>query len=198
MLLLDPSSFLTSCVMRPQAWDWLYYFGDLYIHLFISGIPIAEKFSFCLHTLLSDIAVRCEDYRKEIIDTQVECMVSLTRQITNLEDSVINSASKLFLCRTTVPVLIGLARAMGRFSTGDTPLICRIFPKPEPPLSQAAATNQLAYKRSFSSFRNIIPRSLSGNLHTTVDILAVTAVSIQNLFLISYNKSLNIWKKIIH
>lgn len=105
-------------------------------------------------------------------------MVSLSNQITKFQDSYINSTTKLFLCRTTVPVLIGLARAMGRFSTGDAPLICQIFPKPEPPLSQAAATNQLAYKRSFSNFRNIIPRSLSGNLHATVDILAVTAVSI--------------------
>lgn len=147
-----------------------------------SGIPVAEKFSFCLHTLLSDIAVRCEDYRKEIIDTQVGCMVSLTNQITKLqESSSINSTSKLFLCRTTLPVLIGLARAMGRFSTSDPPLICRIFPKPEPPLSQAAVSDQSAHKRSFSSFRNIIPRSLSGNLHATVDILAVTAVSVNQL-----------------
>lgn len=105
-------------------------------------------------------------------------MVSLTNQIAIVQESPsINSASKLFLCRTTLPVLIGLARAMGRFSTSDPPLICRIFPKPELPLSQAAVSDQSAHKRSFSSFRNIIPRSLSGNLHATVDILAVTAVS---------------------
>ncbi|KAJ8960815.1 hypothetical protein NQ318_020111 [Aromia moschata] len=141
-------------------------------------IPIAERFSFCLHTLLSDVAVRCEDARKEIINTQVECMVSLTNQITKMQDpNSRNSATKLFLCKTTLPVLIGLARAMGRFSTNDPPLICRLFPKPEPPLSQAAANDQNAYKRSFSSFRNIIPRSLSGNLHVTVDILAVTSGS---------------------
>ncbi|KAJ8972794.1 hypothetical protein NQ314_000030 [Rhamnusium bicolor] len=139
-------------------------------------IPIAEKFSFCLHTLLSDIAVRCEDSRKEIIDTQVECMVLLTNQIIKIQDpNNRNSATKLFICKTTLPVLIGLARAMGRFCTNDPPLICRLFPKAEPPLSQAAANDQNAYKRSFSSFRNIIPRSLSGNLHAAVDILAVTA-----------------------
>lgn len=85
-----------------------------------------------------------------------------------------NSAVKLFLCKTTVPVLIGLSRAMGRFCTNDPPLICRLFPKPEPPLSQAVATDQANYKKSFSSFRSIIPRSLSGNLAATVDILALT------------------------
>lgn len=109
-------------------------------------------------------------------------MIALTNHITKIQEAPsLNSAMKLFLCRTILPVLIGLARAMGRFSTGDPPLICRIFPKPEPPLSQSAVT-QSAYKRSFSNFRNIIPRSLSGNLHATVDILAVTAVSL-NFFL---------------
>lgn len=147
------------------------------MNILLLEIPVAEKFSFCLHTLLSDIAVKCEDYRKQIIDTQVDCMISLTNHITKIQEAPsINSATKLFLCRTTLPVLIGLARAMGRFSTGDPPLICRIFPKPEPPLSQAAVSDQSAHKRSFNSFRNIIPRSLSGNLHATVDILAVTAV----------------------
>ncbi|XP_018572269.1 phosphatidylinositol 4-kinase alpha isoform X2 [Anoplophora glabripennis] len=139
-------------------------------------IPTAEKFSFCLHTLLSDIGVRCEDSRREIINTQVECMISLTGQVLKMQDpNNRNSAAKLFLCKTTLPVLIGLARAMGRFCSSDPPLICRLFPKPEPPLSQAAANDQNAYKRSFSSFRNIIPRSLSGNLHAAIDILAVTA-----------------------
>ncbi|CAH1183299.1 unnamed protein product [Phaedon cochleariae] len=139
-------------------------------------IPIAEKFSFCLHTLLSDIAVRCEDLRKEIIDTQVECMVSLTNHVLKIQDpNNRNSSTKLFLCKTILPVLLGLARAMGRFCASDPPLHCRLFPKPEPPLSQAQAKDQNAYKRSFSSFRNIIPRSLSGNLHAAVDILAVTA-----------------------
>lgn len=141
------------------------------------GIPVAEKFSFSFHTLLSDIAVKYEDSRKEIIDTQVESLVSLTSQVIKIqEQNNRNSATKLFLCRTTLPVLLGLARAMGRFCTGDPPLIARLYPKPEPPISQTAPNDQHAYKRSFSNFRSIIPRSLSGNLHATVDILAVTAV----------------------
>nr|CAH7716979.1 unnamed protein product [Callosobruchus chinensis] len=129
-------------------------------------IPTAEKFSFCLHTILCDIAVQSKKSRKEIIDTQVECIVSLTNQVIKVqENSSINSVTKLFLCKTTLPVLIGLGRAMGRYCCSEPPLICRIFPKPQPPLSQAATEDKNAYKRSFSSFRNIIPRSLSENLY---------------------------------
>ncbi|KAF7274503.1 hypothetical protein GWI33_012847 [Rhynchophorus ferrugineus] len=138
-------------------------------------IPVAEKFSFCLHTLLSDIAVRCEEYRKEIIDTQVESMMTLTNNVIKMQDSNNwNSNSKLFLCKTTLPVVIGLARAMGRYSVTDPPLICRLFPRPDPPIAQKTNANKNQYNRSFSSFRSIIPRSLSGNLTATVDILAIT------------------------
>ncbi|CAG9769001.1 unnamed protein product [Ceutorhynchus assimilis] len=138
-------------------------------------LPMAEKFSFCLHTLLCDVAARCEDYRKEIIDTQVECMANLTNNIIKLQDpNNCNSNSKLFLCKTTLPVLIGLSRAMGKFSFNDPPLICRIFPKPEPPLGRNSVPKTATYTKSFSNFRSIIPRSLSGNLAATFDILAIT------------------------
>jgi phosphatidylinositol 4-kinase len=143
------------------------------IHICVEGIPVGEKFSFCLHTLLCDIAVKCETSREEIIETQVECLVKLTNAILKARENC-NTAVKFFLCKTTIPVLIGLSRAIGRFCTTEPPLICRLFPKPEPPITQAISTDQNAYKRSFSSFRSIIPRSLSGNLTATVDILALT------------------------
>lgn len=138
---------------------------------------MAEKFAFCLHTILTDIAVRCEDYTEEIINIQIESMVALTNNILKMQDpNNCNSSSKLFLCKTTIPLLIGLSRAMGRFSTSDPPLICRLFPKPEPPLGKTTTTKS-SYSRSFSSFRSIIPRSLSGNLTATFDILAITQVT---------------------
>lgn len=144
---------------------------------FFIGIPIAERLSFCIHTLLSDIAARCDESREEIIATQIECLIDLTSTVKNCQEQNQKSSSqtKLYLCKTTIPVLIGLVRALGRFAITDPPLICRIFPKPEPPIQQNITIEKNATnKRSFSNFRSIIPRSLSGNLTATVDILAIT------------------------
>lgn len=140
----------------------------------ILGIPVAEKFSFCLHTLLSDIAVKLESVKEEIIETQVDCLVGLTNTILKRRENC-NIANKIFLCKTVLPVLIGLSRAIGRFCNTGPPLICRLFPRPEPPIAQAEIDkDSKSYNRSFSNFRSIIPRSLSGNLAATVDILALT------------------------
>ncbi|GJQ75443.1 hypothetical protein Trydic_g23610 [Trypoxylus dichotomus] len=141
-----------------------------------SGIPVAEKFSFSLHTLLSDVAARCPESIDEIITTQVDCLALLTNSIGHLQEQSSNSSStKLYLCRGTVPVLIGLARAMGRFTITDSPLICRLYPKPEPPIISAHINvERTNVKNTFSKFWSIIPRSLSGNLSVTSDMLGLT------------------------
>lgn len=135
---------------------------------------MAEKFSFCLHTLLSDIATKCSEIRDEIVSTQVECLSTLSNSIRNhKEQNTSSTTSKLYLCKATVPVLIGLARAMGRFSTQEPPLLSRLFPKPEIPLQALSPyiEKTINKKRSFTHFRSIIPRSLSSNLNiTTLDL----------------------------
>ncbi|KAG7197176.1 hypothetical protein KM043_007256 [Ampulex compressa] len=133
-------------------------------------IPIAERFSFCINTLLSDVAARCESVREEIMSTQVEILAVLTNLIQGFKDQNGSRGmqAKLSLCKCLVPVLIGLARSMGRFVCVDPPLLCRIFPRPEPPLSASnAESRQIMDKKQqrFSNFRPIIPRSLSGNLN---------------------------------
>ena len=60
-------------------------------------MPAAEKFSFCLNTLLSDIAVRCPDCRNEIISNQVDVLTTLTNMIKNCRES--NSIQPLILCK---------------------------------------------------------------------------------------------------
>lgn len=133
---------------------------------------MAEKFSFCLNTLLSDVAAKQPALREEIITAQIELMSNLTKLVINCHESrdYSSTLSKLLLCKSTIPILIGLARSMGRYSTVDPPLLCRLFPQPpspgknkEPELNFEYST--LDKKRKFNQFRPIIPRSLSGNLN---------------------------------
>lgn len=109
---------------------------------------------------------------------QVECLTSLTNIIREAKDRKSdNTPGKIYLCRSTVPALIGLCRSMGRFCTQDPPLMCRIFPKPEHPLGDKMKMNNiddsnryntLTKKSSFTHYRSIIPRSLSGNLNAVI------------------------------
>ncbi|CAH2052445.1 unnamed protein product, partial [Iphiclides podalirius] len=135
-------------------------------------IPMAEKFSFCLNTLLSDVASKQPTLREEIITAQIELMSNLTKIIISCHESkdYSNTVSKLQLCKSTIPTLIGLARSMGRYATVDPPLLCRLFPQPPSPVKTKEPEPNFEYstlekKRKFNQFRPIIPRSLSGNLN---------------------------------
>ncbi|XP_023247195.1 phosphatidylinositol 4-kinase alpha isoform X2 [Copidosoma floridanum] len=136
----------------------------------LGKIPVAERFSFCLNTLLTDIAARCEPVREEIIASQVEILAALTNLIKGSIDQSNGRAMqvKLTLCKCLVPILIGLARSMGRFAYEGQPLLCRIFPRPEPPIPECKTDcHPLPEKKrhAFSNFRSIIPRSLSSDLN---------------------------------
>lgn len=132
---------------------------------------MAEKFSFCLNTLLSDVATKQPSLREEIITSQIELMSNLAKIIIDCHDSKGNSSlSKLQLCKSTIPVLVGLARSMGRYATVDPPLLCRLFPQPPSPVKTKEPEPNFEYstldkKRKFNQFRPIIPRSLSSNLN---------------------------------
>lgn len=60
-------------------------------------------------------------------------------------------------------MFIGLARSLGRICASDPPLLRRLFPRPEPPKPAETMCADLTKKRSFTTFRSIIPHSLSGN-----------------------------------
>ncbi|EDW65723.2 LOW QUALITY PROTEIN: uncharacterized protein Dvir_GJ18746 [Drosophila virilis] len=134
-------------------------------------IPAAEKFSFCLNTLLSDIAAKCPDSREEIILNQVETLGTLANIVKPSKDSN-STPPPLVLCNATVPLLFGLARSMGRYASNNPPLLCRIFPPERLPIQRSSAGGNGTCGGSFSSserlattqFRPIIPRSMSGSL----------------------------------
>ncbi|CAD6207905.1 GSCOCG00003162001-RA-CDS [Cotesia congregata] len=137
-------------------------------------IPVTERFSFCLNTLLSDVAARCDPVCEEIISTQVELLAALTNLIRGCKDQNGSRGmqAKISLCKCLVPILIGLARAMGRFACVDPPLLCRIFPPRGLPVNPSCNESPPNKRHlSFTNFRPIIPRSLSGNLnsHLTID-----------------------------
>lgn len=136
----------------------------------ILELPATEKFSFCLNTLLSDISVCCPDRREEIIQTQVEVFGTLTNMIVTKNN---NNVFTPTLCKDTVPILLGLARSIGRYAVKEPPLLCRMYPVPEKPVVKTTSLEQalLNDSQKFSpNFRPIIPRSMSGSLNIdTID-----------------------------
>lgn len=128
-------------------------------------IPSTERFSFCLNTLLSDIAVNCPEARDEIILNQVETLNALTNMIKTSRES--NSLPPMILCKATVPIALGLGRSMGRYANSNPPLLCRLYPREELPIiktPEVIAPANYDRQSSLTQFRSIIPRSMSGGL----------------------------------
>uniref|UniRef100_A0A1A7ZKR0 Phosphatidylinositol 4-kinase alpha n=1 Tax=Nothobranchius furzeri TaxID=105023 RepID=A0A1A7ZKR0_NOTFU len=118
-------------------------------------LPVAENFSFCLVTLLSDVAQRDENLRGQILEAIMDIMRVL-QDICKTPDT----RDKEYLCRYTVPTLLGVARAFGRYSNTDEPLLSKLFPRPSAPGLSAGDGIDAAPRRSFNDFRSILPSSL--------------------------------------
>ncbi|XP_068562505.1 phosphatidylinositol 4-kinase alpha isoform X1 [Cebidichthys violaceus] len=118
-------------------------------------LPVAEIFTFGLVTLLSDVAQRDETLRGQILEAVMDIMQVLQDICKNPE-----AHDKEYLCRYTVPTLLGVARAFGRYSNTDEPLLSKLFPRPVTPAPPSADDSDATHRRSFNDFRSILPSSL--------------------------------------
>ncbi|XP_044296416.1 phosphatidylinositol 4-kinase alpha [Varanus komodoensis] len=118
-------------------------------------LPIAENFSFCLVTLLSDVAYRDATLREQVLEAILQVMQVLLGmcQSPQIQD-------KEYLCKYAVPCLIGISRAFGRYSNSEESLLSKLFPKITPHSLRAPNELDGIRRRSFNDFRSILPHSL--------------------------------------
>ncbi|XP_060764757.1 phosphatidylinositol 4-kinase alpha isoform X2 [Neoarius graeffei] len=118
-------------------------------------LPVAENFCFCLVTMLCDVAQRDETLRIQILEAVMDLMQVLLEICLNPEDQ-----DKEYLCRYTLPCLLGVVRASGRYSNTDEPLLSKLFPRTTAQPVTASEESESVRRRSFNDFRSILPSSL--------------------------------------
>lgn len=71
---------------------------EYFSHSFISGIPVPERFSFCLNTLLSDVASKHEVSRECIIAAQIQCLTCLSNNLHSVYNE--KESKQVVLCKS--------------------------------------------------------------------------------------------------
>ncbi|XP_069788726.1 phosphatidylinositol 4-kinase, catalytic, alpha b isoform X3 [Narcine bancroftii] len=118
-------------------------------------LPVAENFSFCLVTLLFDVAQKESTLRVQILKAILDVMEVLLGMCLAPQ-----TQDKENMCRFTVPCLIGIGRAFGRYSYTDESLLSKLFPKITVQSPKVPSEMEGLRRRSFNDFRSILPSSL--------------------------------------
>uniref|UniRef100_A0A6Q2XIG0 Phosphatidylinositol 4-kinase alpha n=1 Tax=Esox lucius TaxID=8010 RepID=A0A6Q2XIG0_ESOLU len=118
-------------------------------------LPVAENFCFCLVTLLADVAQRDGTSRGRILEAIMDLMQVLLDICLKPEGH-----DQEYLCRYTVPCLLGVARAFGRYSNTEEPLLSKLFPRAAAPPVPGTEDADPSRRCSFNDFRSIMPTSL--------------------------------------
>lgn len=98
-----------------------------------SKLPPAEIFAFSVVTLLNDVASRHPSSEQvgRVLEVQVQLMGSILAQLQQLkrQDKPSAFTTRKAVCKCLVPVLLGLCRAMARFSPAASGLLTsKIYP----------------------------------------------------------------------
>ncbi len=106
------------------------------------------------------MALLCPETRKPVFDAQLalfkalsESILEVRRQTLDQEASLAQN-TKVLLCQTVLPQLLGLARSMGRFGAEDGNfLLSRLYPPTAKNGGYLGPSNQRVKPRNFSNFR---------------------------------------------
>ncbi|XP_059170429.1 phosphatidylinositol 4-kinase alpha-like [Physella acuta] len=119
------------------------------------NLPGIECFSFCLNTILSDVAFRAPHHKDLIVNKQIQVLKHLTQTCRNLNNADL-------VTNQQVPLLLGVVRSLGRCSSEDCPLISHLFSVRQPPISQRCSPGpETPQPQPFNTFRSILPSSRS-------------------------------------
>ena len=125
-----------------------------------SRLPVAEVFSFSLHTLLNDVATHNRAEAGRVLEAQLDLMAGVLEQVQQMRSHEAPSPfhARQAICKVAVPVLLGLARAMGRFAPpSEDFLLAKILPRAGPglggPSGKAGTSQEEESVKGFSNFR---------------------------------------------
>jgi len=138
-------------------------------------LPDVENFAFSFVTLMSDAAVKFPEFRNEILSAQVDLVKRLCQKLQKSNAEQVPFNTVISLSQTTIPLLLGSVRALGRFCTPNDWLISKLYPEEKPFAKQNmqqqkffnanSNNNQNATSdyNGFANFRSIIPKSMSSH-----------------------------------